>query len=115
MVVVNALPSSSFRSLAIAVVLLAGCEQVEQIVDSRRDLTPHEAYVAALQDTGLDGSALGRDWIKAAAEALRAPLSVPLPYREEGFLAADAPTAVGLRLALRRGQVLTVRTTFRRR
>ena len=112
MVVVNALPSSSLRNLAIAVVLLAGCERVEKVVDSRRDLTPHEAYVAALQDTGLDGSALGRDWIKAAAEALRAPLSVPLPYREEGFLAADAPTAVGLRLALRRGQVLTVRTTF---
>ena len=37
-------------------------------------------------------------------------MTVPLPYREEGFLARDAPTAVGLRLALRRGQVLTVKT-----
>ena len=112
MVVVNSLPSSPLRNVAVALVLLAGCEKVEQVVDSRRDLTPHEAYVAALQDVGLDGSALGRDWIRAADAALGAPLSVPLPYREEGFLAADAPTAVGLRLALRRGQVLTVRTTF---
>ena len=57
-------------------------------------------------------SALGRDWIRAAEAALSAPLSVPLPYREEGFLTADAPAAIGLQLALRRGQVLTVKTTF---
>ena len=112
MVVVNALPCPPLRLLAVAVVLFTGCEQVELVVDSRRDLTPHEAYVAALRDAGLDGSALALDWISAADAALHTPVTVPLPYREEGFLARDAPTAVGLRLALRRGQVLTVKTTF---
>ena len=110
-VVVNALPSPP-RFLAAALVLLAGCEQVEKALDARRELTPHEAYIAALRATGLEGSALARDWIREADAALEAPLPVPLPHREEGFLAADAPAAVGLRLALRRGQVLTVKTTF---
>ena len=99
-------------ALGLLAALLAGCEQVEQIVDARRDLTPHEAYTEALQSAGLAATALGRDWIEASRQALAAPQSVPLPYREEGFLAAEDPGAVGLRLELRRGQVLTVRTTF---
>ena len=89
-----------------------GCEQAEKAVDYGRDLTPHEAYVASLRDSGLDGTALGRDWIRAADAALRAPVAVPLPYREEGFLTAEAPAAVGLKLGLKRGEVLTVRTAF---
>src|SRR5690606_11342356 len=51
-------------------------------------------------------------WIGAARAALEAPLPVGLPYREEGFLPAESPSAIGLRLALQRGQVLTVRTRF---
>ena len=90
----------------------AACEQVEQVVDARRDQTPHEAYVAALEAAGLAGSALGQDWIRAAESALSSPLAVNLPYREEGFLPAETPSAIGLRLALQRGQVLTVRTSF---
>jgi len=88
MMAVNAPPPSPLRNLAVAFVLLAGCEQV---VDSRRDLTPHEAYVATMEDTGLDGSGLGRNWIEAAAVALSIPLSVPLPYREGGSLQRTPP------------------------
>ena len=99
-------------ALLVVMILLTACEQVEQIVDSRRDLTPYEAYAASLRDADLVESALGRDWLRAAAEAIASPVSVPLPYHEEGFLAAEAPAAIGLRLALRRGQVLTVRTAF---
>lgn len=98
--------------LATGGLLLTGCEQVEQVIDARRDLTPHEAYAASLETAGLAGSALGRDWMRAADRALHEPLPVGLPYREEGFLPADAPSAVGLRLALQRGQILTVRTSF---
>ena len=99
-------------ALAIGAVMLTGCEQVEQVIDARRDLTPHEAYAESLEAAGLTGSALGQDWTRAADQALREPLPVGLPYREEGFLPADAPGAVGLQLALQRGQVLTVRTSF---
>ncbi len=98
--------------LTLGSLLLTACEQVEQAVDARRDLTPHEAYAASLGAAGLAQSALGRDWVRAADAALAEPLTVGLPYREEGFLPADDPTAIGLRVALRRGQVLTVQTSF---
>ena len=100
------------RAVLGLIALLAGCEKVEQIVDARRELTPHEAYAASLQSAGLASTALGRDWIEAAKAALTTPQPVPLPYREEGFLAADDPAAVGLRVDLKRGQVLTVRAAF---
>jgi murein DD-endopeptidase MepM/ murein hydrolase activator NlpD len=104
---------AGLRSSALALVaLLAGCEQVEKLVDARRDQTPHEAYAASLQSAGLASTALGRDWLEAARSALSSPQPVPLPYREEGFLDADDPAAVGLRVELKRGQVLTVRTGF---
>ncbi|MSR36488.1 MAG: hypothetical protein EXR95_07590 [Gemmatimonadetes bacterium] len=93
-------------------VLLAGCESVERVVDARRDVTPHEAYARSLQSAGLVGTALGRRWIEAARTAVATPVRVALPYREEGFLAADEPGAVGLLVDLRRGQTLTVRTEF---
>ncbi len=108
------MPTSAGARLLVPALLtlLAACERVEQMVDARRELTPHEAYAASLESAGLVGTALGQDWLQAAREALAAPQSVLLPYREEGFLPAEDPAAVGLRVELRRGQVLTVRTAF---
>src|SRR5688500_3260401 len=87
--------------LPVLLTLLAACERVEQLVDARRDLTPHEAYAASLESAGLVGTALGQDWLAAAREALASAQPVPLPYREEGFLPAEDPAAVGLRLELK--------------
>ncbi|NIU75802.1 MAG: M23 family peptidase, partial [Gammaproteobacteria bacterium] len=53
-------------------------------------------------------TALGRDWIEAAERALRDPLSVELPYREEGYLSADEAPALGFLVELERGQRLSV-------
>jgi peptidoglycan LD-endopeptidase LytH len=90
--------------------LLVACEEVEQIVDGFRDLTPHEAYLASLERAGLAETALGRDWMRAAAAALEAASPVELPFRDEGYLAPETPEAIGYRFSLVRGQVLTIRT-----
>lgn len=98
-----------FLFLLAATALCAhGCEEVEQIVDERRDLTPHEAYAASLRDAGLDGTALGRAWRSAAAEAVEAPIRIEPPFREQGWLTPESPAAAGYRMRLERGQVLTV-------
>lgn len=89
--------------------LLVACEEAERIVDRYRDLTPHEAYLESLEDAGLAETALGRSWARAAERALRDPVAVDLPFREEGWFPPADPSAVGYRLTLRRGQVLTVR------
>jgi murein DD-endopeptidase MepM/ murein hydrolase activator NlpD len=85
-----------------------GCEEVEQYVDQRRPSTPHEAYLAGLHEAGLAGTALSQAWIMEAGEAVRSPLRVELPFREEGYIAPERPDAVGYRFRLERGQTLKV-------
>lgn len=85
-----------------------GCEEVEQFADQRRPSTPHEAYLLGLHEAGLAGTALSQAWILEAGEAVRSPLYVELPFREEGFIAPERPDAVGYRFRLERGQTLRV-------
>lgn len=103
------------RSLSALALLLAvfGCEQVEQYVDTRRPNTPHEAYLQGLHDAGLSGTALSQAWIHEAAEAVRNPRRVDLPFQEEGFISPESPDAVGYRFSLERGQTLTIHLQVR--
>ena len=95
-------------SAAAGLLAISGCEEVEQLRDHFRDLTPHEAYQAQLNVAGLGGSALARDWETAARLALAEPLPVTLPYAEEGYISPDVPEATGYRFRLERGKRLTV-------
>lgn len=95
-------------SILVALLAVAGCEEVEQVRDRFRDLTPHEVYQAQLNLAGLGGSALARDWEAAGRRALEEPLAVRLPYAEEGYISPDAPEAAGYRFQLERGRRLTV-------
>lgn len=94
--------------LLVLAVLVAGCEQVEQVQDRFRDRTPHEAYRASLEAAGLTGSALGRSWIEAGHRALEEPVDVSLPFSEAGFITPEEPEAVAYRVRIGRGQRLTV-------
>lgn len=111
----SALPENSVRlipilSSAILLTLAVGaCEEVEQILDERRPATPHEAYLHGLHDAGLANTALSQAWIREAAEAVRNPRRVELPFQEEGYIAPEDPDAVGYRFPVERGQTLTVR------
>ncbi len=92
--------------------LLGSCETVEGAREYFRDPTPHESYVLGLAHAGLAETALGSDWIEVAEAALRAPLPVDPPYREEGFFDPEEPVALGYRVALRRGERLEVSIDF---
>lgn len=87
---------------------LAACEEVEQVVDSWRPETPHEEYLKGLHDAGLAGTALSQAWIMEAADAVRNPRVVELPFQEETFIAPEAPEAVGYRFRLERGQQIRI-------
>ncbi len=98
----------SLPVLALALALAAGgCEQVEKARDHWRDRTPHEAYLAALAEAGLAGTALVEDWIAASRSAVAAAPLVPLPFQEEGFIAPEEAGATAYRLRIGRGQRLT--------
>jgi len=88
------------------------CEQVEQVQDRFRDMTPYEAYEASLADAGLAETALVRDWLMAGREAVDAPAPISLPFQEEGFISAEAPSAMAYRVTIGRGQRLTAEVTL---
>ena len=91
-----------------ALLAVAGCEEVAQIHDHFRDLTPHEAYQAQLNVAGLGETALARDWEAAGRAALAEPIQVSLPYAEEGYISPGAPEATGYRFRLAPGRRLIV-------
>ncbi|MBT8488945.1 MAG: M23 family metallopeptidase [Gemmatimonadetes bacterium] len=93
--------------LAIVCLSATGCEQVEQVQDRFRDLTPYEAYQESLVEAGLAQTALARDWMEAGRAALDGAAPVSLPFAEEGFITAEEPGAMAYRISVPRGQKLT--------
>jgi murein DD-endopeptidase MepM/ murein hydrolase activator NlpD len=95
---------------AVLITVLAAtsaCEQVEQVQDHFRDMTPHEAYEESLRLAGLDSTALGAAWREAADEALSTPMVISLPFQEQGYIAPEEPGAIGYRVSVPRGRKLT--------
>ena len=93
--------------------LLTACgkQQVLQGLFSQ-PRTPHDAYARQLHQAGLDQTALGRDWLAAAAQALRDSLTVALPFEETGIFRADKATAAAYRYAVRNGETIRVTLTL---
>jgi len=95
-------------ALVAALLALAGCREGIPLFDPPAPKSAHERYANGLERAGLDSTALGRDWIGAAAVAISQPLSVSLPFREAGYFAASEARAVGYVVRLRAGQELSV-------
>lgn len=72
-----------------------------------RKKTPHEKYAEKLDDTGLEETPAGRQWLAASKIALEDPQTVELPYRLHGYFAADKPRALGLKFTAKPGEKLT--------
>lgn len=89
-------------------VVWSGCEQVEEIRNTMSRYTPHEAYVASLENAGLQRTALGTAWVEASVEVLDTAAPVTLPFREIRYLDPSEPAAIGFRFDLERGQQLLV-------
>ncbi len=108
----NVSSSSGCTALVcLAVLSLYGCDQVDQIQNELRDLTPHEAYMESLRAVKLAETALGMQWASAAVQSLSNAPTVDLPFEEEGFLFAETPEARSYRVELRRGQRLSIKAS----
>ena len=95
---------------AFALLAVSGCgaeEAVRSVLEATR--TPHEQYAARLKAAGLDSTALGRDWLRAAERSVLQPVAVTLPFRETGYLPPAEASAIAYRFSMRRGQKLAVR------
>jgi hypothetical protein len=86
---------------------LSGCSAVRLV-----DPAPHDGYSAMLRGSGLDGTALGQDWLRVSEEALQKPVTIASPFQETGYLPAGEASAVGYRLDLQRGRRLSIEVGF---
>jgi peptidoglycan LD-endopeptidase LytH len=102
-------PGLARLGTALVLSLLAACGQFVELGESLRPMTPHEQYSESLRRAGLEKTALGRDWLAAAEQVLRKPVTAPLPFRETSYFPADEAHAVGYLIRAQRGQRLTVR------
>ncbi|MEO5892582.1 MAG: M23 family metallopeptidase [Ferruginibacter sp.] len=70
--------------------------------------TAHEQYADKLDKIGLKQTALGKNWFAVAEKSITNSVSVKLPYKENGYFAADRPDATGLRFDAKRGEQLII-------
>lgn len=70
--------------------------------------SPHEQYQRKLADAGLDQTVMGSSWARAASQSLTKALPVNLPYKTEGYFAAEKIPAVAYAFAITRGQKINV-------
>ncbi len=92
---------------------LLGCRAIGQLPGRFFDRrTPRERYEASLDAAGLAETGLVRDWRGAGLRALAAAPGVTLPLEEQGYFAAGEPAALSWRVAVRRGQRLSLDVRF---
>lgn len=89
-----------------AAILTTGCGE-DALRDVYRGYTPHERYIAGLREAGISQTALGRDWIEAADQAVLEAVAINAPYEEVSYLDPQEVRAMGYRLELRRGQTVS--------
>lgn len=92
--------------------LLTACGKQQTLQGLFQKSTPHEAYARRLRQTGLDQTALGRDWLAAADKALRDSLVVTLPFQETGYFSADRAMAAAYRYQVREGETVRISLTL---
>ena len=93
-------------ALVAALLVLVGCGEGIPLFEPPAPKSAHERYADGLERAGLAGTALGRDWVAAAAASIRQPLPVTIPFREAGYFSASEARAVGYAIQLRAGQEL---------
>jgi hypothetical protein len=88
----------------------SGCDSLRRVADELLDhRSPRQRYVDALNRAGLGTTALAVDWVAAGDRALREAPLVASPHEELGYLGPGEPTAIALRIRVRRGQEVTLK------
>lgn len=101
----------SGRLLFIFVILtgLFACDEVPSLEKSFKEQTPREAYLHALEDSGLGDTKMVAAWRAAGRRALEDSTSIEAPLRETGHFRAEAPEAAGYCFDLQAGEVMQIR------
>lgn len=99
-------------AVLLSVLLALSCGVEKRISDLLHSDSPYEEYLGRLRESGLDQTAMGRDWVRAGEAALAAAAVASTPFLETGYFPAHTPGAVAWRLELRRGRTLAIELRF---
>ena len=86
-----------------AVLFFQACRQ-ESVPEQYRPTYAHEDYIHALEQAGLAGSALARDWIRASRDCLDHAVALAAPFQETFYVDPAEAFAVVYRFEVKRGQ-----------
>ena len=93
-------------SIAFATVILS-CKTGS--VNLFKAATPHEQYQKKLVNVGLDKTAMGSAWLNAATMSTQKALNINIPYKENGYFAADKVPATAYKFSATKGQKLNIK------
>lgn len=93
-------------STCIMITLFASCKS--GAINLFKPGSPHEEYQRKLTVAGLDKTAMGMSWSSAASQSLSKALPIKLPYKENGYFAAERIPATAYRFEAKRGQKINV-------
>jgi murein DD-endopeptidase MepM/ murein hydrolase activator NlpD len=85
--------------------MMVSCKTGTSIFSSS---SPYEQYAKKLQQAELHTTTLGQKWFEAGSRSLSNPVSISLPFAEQGFFAPDKPMATGYKFSVPRGQKLSI-------
>ncbi|MDN5204707.1 M23 family metallopeptidase [Fulvivirgaceae bacterium BMA10] len=98
---------SSLLSLIFFLSLFTSCTD-EIVPKPFYPRTDHEAYAYALELANLNGTALVKDWKKAAKYALEHPVQISSPFEETVYLDPSKAESIGYRFDVKRGQKVMI-------
>ncbi len=102
---------SGLIAAALLALAMAACRQ-EIVPEPYLPSSAHEAYRHGLRQAGLADTALGRDWLAAAEQALQTTVKIKPPFTEVRHVSAAEAFAVAYEFEAQRGQRIEVAVTF---
>jgi hypothetical protein len=98
-------------ALLVSLVLFSHCQK-EIVPEPYKPSNSHEAYVHSLRSAGLAQTAIARDWILAAENAMKNPVDVEPPFEEAFYVDHASAFAVAYHFSVIKGQRVEIDVAF---
>lgn len=100
-----------YLALVFFLLLFSHCKK-EIVPEPFKPSNSHAAYVESLRSAGLAHTAIARDWIMAAENAMENPLDVESPFEEVFYVDHASAFAVAYHFTVVKGQRVEIDVTF---
>jgi hypothetical protein len=98
-------------ALFVSLLLFSHCQK-EIVPEPYKPSNSHEAYVHSLRSAGLAHTAIARDWILAAENAMKNPVDVEPPFEEAFYVDHASAFGVAYHFSVIKGQRVEIDVAF---